>query len=275
MDLNQKKITHLIIDLDDTLLTPNKQISIENLKAINYMENNGIRVIFASARPPRTIRKFLSSIRLSMPIIAYNGALIYDLDKDDIFRNVTIALEDSIGIYELLIATYPDINISIESRGKWYIRYYREEIKPIVMKHKLVPPEETRVTSEILSNLEVTKFFFKMDGLLDIENFITKLKDSYPNVRILMENGNCEIFHGDVDKLTGVKLLTEIYSFDLDNVVAVGDGINDMELIKGCGIGVAVSNASAEVKAVADFIVDNCNYNAIDQLRKLLFNHQI
>ena len=90
-----------------------------------------------------------------------------------------------------------------------------------------------------------------------------------------MENGNCEIFHGDVEKLTGVKLLTEIYSFDLDNVVAVGDGINDMELIKSCGIGVAVSNASAEVKAVADFIVDNCNYNAIDQLRKLLFNHQI
>ena len=64
-------------------------------------------------------------------------------------------------------------------------------------------------------------------------------------------------------KWNAVKAVADFYNFRTDNLVVFGDDVNDLEMVKNCGVGVAVANAINEVKAVADYICDSNNNDGV------------
>jgi hydroxymethylpyrimidine pyrophosphatase-like HAD family hydrolase len=73
------------------------------------------------------------------------------------------------------------------------------------------------------------------------------------------------------NKATGLKVLSDYLGLDMNEVVAVGDNFNDMDMIMAAGLGIAVNNAVEEVKAIADYITqaDNDN-NAIKEVVEMV-----
>ena len=64
-------------------------------------------------------------------------------------------------------------------------------------------------------------------------------------------------------KFNGVRILAEHYDIPLSDIVSFGDDFNDVEMLRECGIGVAMSNAISECKTVADYICDDCDNDGV------------
>jgi len=96
-----------------------------------------------------------------------------------------------------------------------------------------------------------------------------KIVSGFPNVGVIPFSGESWYRYADkgADKCNGVKALVDINGISLANIAAFGDDHNDVEMLRECGIGVAVANAIEEVKAVADYI---CDTNDNDGVAKWL-----
>ena len=79
------------------------------------------------------------------------------------------------------------------------------------------------------------------------------MQDSFDNVQWL------EAFQKGVQKYKGVYKISQIENIDNKDVIAFGDGLNDVDMLKKCGVGVAMKNALPEVKEQADYITSRTN----------------
>lgn len=95
-------------------------------------------------------------------------------------------------------------------------------------------------------------------GAMDIEN-------EFPSLRlpIFSSKRGADIIETGHSKANGLKRLCEFYNIDIRDTIAFGDSMNDMEIIKEAGIGVAMGNAADELKAAADFITTDIDKDGI------------
>ncbi len=109
---------------------------------------------------------------------------------------------------------------------------------------------------------EYRKIFSKKYTELDI----TIMQDSFDNVQWL------EIFTKGNRKYKGIYKISQIENIENKDIIAFGDGLNDVDMIEKCGVGVAMNNALSEVKQKADFVTDKSNLEdgIIDFLAKYL-----
>src|SRR5207244_11069825 len=69
------------LDLDGTLLTDDLRITERSRAAIRRARERGVTVLLASARPPRSMRRYHRELELDAPLVAYNGALVWDVAR--------------------------------------------------------------------------------------------------------------------------------------------------------------------------------------------------
>ena len=69
--------------------------------------------------------------------------------------------------------------------------------------------------------------------------------------------------HNSATKYNAIKILVDNYGYTLNEIVAFGDDYNDVEMLRECGIGVAMTNAIEEAKAVADYICESNNDDGV------------
>src|SRR5215210_2066697 len=69
----------IALDLDGTLLTDDLRITERSQAAVRRARERGVTVVLASARPPRSMRRYWAALELETPVVAYNGALVWDL----------------------------------------------------------------------------------------------------------------------------------------------------------------------------------------------------
>ena len=101
---------------------------------------------------------------------------------------------------------------------------------------------------------------------LDLNIFI--MQDSYSNEQWI------EISKKGVSKYGAISRLADILNIDNENIIAFGDGLNDLDMIKNCGVGVALKNALPEVKDLADYVTkyDHDDDGVIEFLKEYLNN---
>ena len=79
------------------------------------------------------------------------------------------------------------------------------------------------------------------------------MQDSFGEVKWL------EIFQKGIEKYKGIKEVAKLEGISNEDIIAFGDGLNDVEMLKKCGIGVAMKNALPEVKEQANYITSRTN----------------
>ena len=101
-------------------------------------------------------------------------------------------------------------------------------------------------------------------------NFVSEyykiFKDKYPDLKISImqdsfgEKRWLEITQKNIEKYKGINQIAKIENIPNENIIAFGDGLNDLDMLAKCGIGVAMKNALPEVKKVAKFTTNKANY---------------
>jgi len=181
-----------------------------------------------------------------------------DIGKSTILEALDIFFNDSSACVKL---DKTDINIHSAERGDKTISI-TVCFKDLPSKIIIDSTNYTTLKQEYLLNenneLEITKKYPELD--------IKIMQDSFDDVQWL------ELFNKGVEKYSGINKVAQMENIKNENIIAFGDGLNDIDMIEKCGIGVAMKNALIDVKEKANFITDKTNLEdgIIDFLQKYL-----
>jgi len=264
---------HLIaIDLDGTLLTSDGRITPVTAATIQAArEAAKVQVVLASARPPRTVLPFHQQLDLLAPIINYNGAMVYDPSSHSILMHRPIPLAIARGIVSLARSLLPDVLVSAEVLNRWYTD--RVDAAYRTATAKLVAPDVIGPIDEWL-NCDVTKLLFLGDGRR-LEELIRVIhRDFAHQVRIVItEDWMLQVTHPTTSKLEALRVVAGELGTSREQILAIGDQSNDVEMLRWAGVGVAMGNAPREVLEVADHVTaDNDNDGVAQAIERFVLD---
>ncbi len=258
----KNKFQIVFSDVDGTLLNKNRELSSNTIQQIRRLTDKNIHFVMVSARMPAGMQHLYREIPLNGPAICYNGALILkEIEKGATNDNIL----QSIGIdYEVASKIYMDclknnLHFSIYSLTNWYANKndewrLREENNTrvqaticnnplstlIEMGKKQLPVHKVMVMGE---SILIDALFNKISAYFSHKVNAYRSKDTY-----------IEVTPASVNKATGCLTLLNYLNLSPAQAIAFGDNHNDTEMLKMVGLGVAMSNAPNELKAIAKII---------------------
>jgi 5-amino-6-(5-phospho-D-ribitylamino)uracil phosphatase len=249
------------VDLDGTLLNDSKQISDQTVKALSCAVDRGIRVVIASARPPRSVRQIYSALKLDTWQINYNGALIWDEPAKKVIFHRPMPCELVRRLIDAARSRFPSVLVSCEILDRWYTDRFDQSYTTET--GRMFKPDVIAAFDEFCVQ-PITKLLLLGDRpMIDqLETMLTAANDG--NVTIVRTDPQLlQIMDRYVSKAAALQMVVEHYQIPLENVMAIGDAPNDVGIVKIAGIGVAMDNGSESVKNVADWIAPSNNDHGV------------
>lgn len=256
------KIRLIAFDLDGTFLDDRKNCVKENMDAIRAAAQRGVYIVPCSGRiysgMPEEIRR-LDFVRYA---VAINGAEVYDSKDDKVIYRAEIPLEDAEKIFdyaETLPALY---DCYMGSRG-WMDRRFYDNMSDMIVDETI-----RKMIGQLRSPVDNFRQFVR-DSSLPLQKIqlmfrdldrrkleMGRIAELFPDYAVTSSlYNNIEINVKAANKGAGLKALCDYLGLDLSEAMALGDGGNDVTMLKAAGIGVAMGNADESVKACADVVV--------------------
>lgn len=251
----------LCSDLDDTLLTTDKRVSAENKAALEYFMSEGGLFTFATGRIPYGAKLMLEHIVPNAPMVCFNGAGIYDFEKDRLLWNMSLH-KDKIKILEFVEKELPFSGIEICTSDKLYFSKTNETVYEHKKHEKL--PDLFCDYHDIDKNEEWVKVLI-MQKEHEVSMVRKVIAESEFNDRfdfIQSSPKYYEILPKGASKGGCLMKLADMLEIKRENVIAIGDNENDISMIKAAGVGIAVANAIKEALDAADVITSDNNSHA-------------
>ncbi len=280
----------IAIDLDGTLLNSYGEVSKKNNEAINQAISKGIEVVLASGRIGTSVETIAKQIGADNYYISGNGSMLFNIknqkieyenfiEKDKILELIKICEENSI-YYNIYTQT-----MVIANSLKYNVAFYNYENSK--------KSTEKRTNINIVQNvynyvkeLENTKFL-KMticdESKIIFSSIIRKIK-SIKGIDVLDVSHMCkkvikegtkkndieyfytEVTKEDVDKWTTILQLLKLIDIKSEEVIAIGDNINDEKMIKNAGLGVAMGQSNPRIKQIADIVTQDNNSDGVAEI---------
>jgi HAD superfamily hydrolase (TIGR01484 family) len=229
----------LALDLDGTLLNDRSEISETNLEWVQHAREAGVTVCVSTGRGFQSALPIAEQMGLDTPMITVNGGEIWT-KPHSIHRRTLL---DSSKVMKL--------HALAEKHDVWFWAYtthdiYNKErwIDDTIGSHWLkfgYHSEDLPVLNEILQEIQT------WDGL--------EITNSSPF--------NIEINPSGVSKASALEEVCRMLGYDMSEVVAIGDSLNDIAAIRAAGLGVAMGNAQEEVKAAANVVTANNQHHGV------------
>lgn len=249
-------IKMIALDLDNTLLNNDKEISRRNERVLKQLHKNGIHVVLCTGRPINAIWPYIEQLGLTTPedyTVTFNGGLVINnLTKKHLFefgmkkRDLTLLLNyvhdhriplnvlDFDQVYELndfpgsiYRTVLKNINFKPIAAADLPEKTYSKAVMAI-------PAEELAPIIKSLP-IELTKHYHAVQ--------------SQPMIMEFLPNG--------LNKAVGLKVLLKHFGEDFSNLMSFGDADNDLEMIEAADQGIVVANGLPQVKKVATVITDS------------------
>lgn len=258
-----------VMDLDNTALGSNHFLSQSTIDALKDLSSTGVKVVFASGRVLSSVRYMMDFLNIDNPVIANNGAII-SINKDNVLKRYEIEY-DKIGSliefsqkYNLLYHFYDDDT------------FYSNSLNTNRLEHLKVKEQNDRyqvnlhIGDDPLKIVKAKKSkILKFQLTLNENNqkeMVEKLKKDFDNLYITYSNSNSiEIMNSKVNKYNSIMELADFFGFSEEEISAIGDYDNDIEMIENAKIGFCVNNANDKVKRISDYIVSDNDSNAIKE----------
>ncbi|MFD1360191.1 Cof-type HAD-IIB family hydrolase [Lentibacillus salinarum] len=254
-----EKKRHLIaLDLDGTLLTDDKQISLHNRQTIEKAINEGHIVVIATGRPHRASIDYYHTLKLDTPMVNFNGALIHHPtdDKWDVLHNpmpVRTAHRIIEACYDLNVR-----NILAEVMDSVYMDHYDEQILDIFQATRHDSPFTIGSLKNKLQDDPTSLLIHpKADNINQLRSHLDDYHAELIEHRKWGAPWNIiEIVKKGLNKAVGLQKIAHYYHIPTEQIIAFGDEDNDLEMIDYAGVGVAMGNAIDELKSVSKHVTD-------------------
>lgn len=252
------RIKMIAFDLDGTLLNRDREVSRRNAEALRQAQEEGIAVVLASGRAIATILPFADEIGILGPVVSCNGAYVVDQARKDVFHqglppSARQAIFDFVAETGVHLNLYHRSEVHFTSLGAFGQEYVRRT--------RFLQPTVTAL--DVMRGMEATKMLF-MDTPEVIAEHTKLMRDRVSDgdaVIALSEADYVEFLPPGVNKGRGVAELAASLGLASEEVAALGDYWNDVEMIDWAGFGGAVDNAVPGVKERARVVVADHNHD--------------
>lgn len=253
----------LCTDLDETLLTTDKRVSKENYDAIEYFKREGGYFTFVTGRVPEGARVLLESIKPNAPVCSFNGAGIYDFEKDEMVWGLYLD-KKALDILDFVISEIPETGFVVCTDSR--VCFSRRNSRTDRYRQIERLAEDNTHHRDITEPIKKIVFVAEPDIITRVRSLL--LANDFGDAFDFIQSDACyyEILPVGASKGTGLLKLAQILGVSPEKTIAVGDNENDISMIKEAKIGVAVGNALDSVKAVADIVTVTNNDHAIAKI---------
>lgn len=259
MNIEQPLVTMIATDLDGTLLDSHKQVSAETRKVLRELKNRGILFGIASGRPVESGQILVHDWGLENDIsflIGMNGGALYDMRTKAKHKYYPLSGDKILEIME----HFKDMDVIFQCMlGN--DRFVSKSTEKTRAHAKLFCEHEHEVDlQEFLPGREIDKLILFLDPELmpAVRQRATTFSD--PAYTSMQTADNLyEYMDPRINKGFGIEKACEHYGITPDHVVAFGDAENDEAMIETVGLGVAMANASDELKKIADVVLKETN----------------
>lgn len=260
-------------DLDGSLLI-NNRIDKKTSDKLRELQDKGVEIALVSGRVYGSIKYLANEAGLNPYIIANNGALVKDKDGNTIYEK-PLALNE----VEFLIRTAEDNNFHYHAYGD--DTYFSKGIRNEYIRHLEIDDdgENKSYQINIMSNNNLIDYFretktkvYKVQYLPKDEKTTLDKISKLNNITITKSGeNNLEIMASGVTKWNAIKELSKALDINYEEVSAMGDYLNDLEMIENSGFGIAMGNAHEIVKEKSDFVTANFNeHGAVKAMDRIL-----
>jgi len=259
----------LALDLDDTLLGPDRKADEIARKVVRIARDAGIVPVVATGRPYASAQLFARRLRTDAPVIANNGAVVRaedgthlrELHLDEEIWSSAISTAEDEG-WVIYVYTPGAIYSNRSHPDTWryarilevpiiiseeLLRQIRESAEPVVAVGLRVQPEEGPEVEDDCRQL--------FGGEAQVMRSVPTLIEMLPR---------------GADKGQALEFLCAHLDIPVERSVAVGDGRGDIEMLKAAGCGVFVSNADRKLHRLADWVTDHPHTHGVMQLVRRL-----
>lgn len=280
----------IAVDLDGTLLNSYGEITEYSKKVIKKIIESGSKFIIASGRPIDSIKRFAKEIESNEYFIAGNGAIIYDLKKDEIIYEKFISKQKVMEIIKICEENsisyniYTDETILSTSLKYNVLYYYKENLKKeddkktnihIVddmfkyiqnMKNEKFLKITICDESKIIFNSILNKIK-KIGGIeiLEVSHMSRKII-TQGTEEIPIEYYYTEISLSNVDKWSAIQYLAEKLNIQENEIIAIGDNMNDKKMIENAGVGIVMKGSTPAVVEVANEVAPGNNEDGVAKI---------
>lgn len=259
----------IMLDLDGTLLNNQSLISKESKEYLKGLQNKGHKIVLITGRPYRGCINFYRELELDTPLIVDNGASIYGMGNfPDKFYTIPKTMLDDIFLFvkdHLVTAFYTvdDYLFSYKTEKRLEFYFHLNEQSVIIER-----PYTENTTEAPLVMMVIKKPFNKKFEKFIYEQKILSLRSWGEDKK----NAIYEIYLKGINKGTAMNDVIKLLGHDKKDVIAFGDGDNDVELISYAYRGVAMKNACDVVKEVSCEITlyDNHENGVIKHLKGII-----
>ncbi len=271
MTSNSSPFKAVALDLDGTLLNTQHQMSPENISVLKALHHQGVKVIIASGRSTSTLLTACKALDFPFSFVSYNGSYLVEKEEGEWQPRLSIHINpndvekiiDLADQYGLFLNLYTDDGLvgyqkeGHYTRSEFYIQQTQSDYLEFTQDRTRLPKEGV-IKLLAITSIEKRDFYFqKLEGTLKKSCHIFKSNPEYIEFTSL-----------GVTKATGLKKWCEIHQTSIQQVVAMGDAENDLEMLRAVGKGIAVKNASPGLKKDFKTISDWTN-NEFAVLREL------
>lgn len=245
-------IKMITIDLDGTLLRSDGSVSDRTVRTLQAARDKGVVVAIATGRMYQTARPYGERLGLGdSPMLLFAGGLIETLESKKILFQQVIPRETAQGMADLArqqgwqLQTYIDDVLRAARDDEWIRDYERiTNSRAVICGDAFYQVQGD--CNKLLSR-------GSHDELVARKALIEKAFPGRFNV-LFSAPTFLEIMPQGVDKGKGIRRLGELYGVGADEIMALGDSQNDLDMLKAAGVPVAMANAAEEVKAAAAYV---------------------
>lgn len=254
----------IVIDVDDTLLNSKHELTEPTAKAIKEAIALGVKVMLATGKTWASSRQYVHQLGITTPSIFVQGLVIHNPDgtvaeqqvlEPDLIRRIVTYVEDR--GFDVVAYTHNRLLTREASpRVNWLGEKYNEPM-----------PESVGPLYNIVGEIPINKLFIiakdEPKRAASLRWQLKHMLDGEARLMEIMLKDCIEILPPNTSKGTTLKSHIEKLGVQPENVMAIGDSTNDIEMLQLAGIGVAVGNANEKLKAVADYVVASSDEHGV------------
>lgn len=272
------EIKAVFFDIDGTLVNDSRTVLKSTEKAIRDLRAQGILVGLATGRGPAFVKPFMEHLDLDFAV-TYNGQYVFSrdkvifaqpIDKTSLRQIIDYAIshkkEIALGTLDGMVGSRI-MSFGMSRLSQWSSQFVPRKLTSGVSHafNRLVSRVVVQEKQELLDLIQQPIYQVLMLGS---KAEIQEIEENLPGIKFTRSSPYAsDLINQGVSKMEGIKLVGQEFGFDMSQVMAFGDSDNDLEMLSGVGLSIAMGNGTSKVKEVAQHTTTS---NSKDGIHKAL-----
>jgi Cof subfamily protein (haloacid dehalogenase superfamily) len=261
------EIKLLIVDIDGTIAGRSNQVSSRVKQAIQAALDRGVRVGIATGRMYKSALRFHHEIGADIPIMAYQGAWIQDPATGVTHRHLPVPVEIARELIDYFEQSHliDRLSVHVYRDDCLYVRHVNSDTELYIGRSGIPVNPVADLRTALIDR--PTKILAMSEDIELIQSLLVDLRQRYTPEELHVTTSVpifLETTQSGVNKGTAIDYVAkELLGITSENVLAIGDNYNDVEMLAYAGIGVAMGNAPADVRSLADWVAPDIEADGV------------